>query len=300
MGGLPGVIAMRRRRSAGSRIFDVSNVILLGLVSLIMVLPFLQVVISSFASQELLVGNNFLLIPSRWSLKGYRYIFSSTTIVRALGVSVCVTAVGTAARIIMQSMLAFPLAHQRLRGRAPIQFLIILTLMFNGGMIPTYIVVQKLGLMNSYLALILPVLMSAYSVIVFKNFFQAIPLELEEAAKVDGLNDLQILFRIIMPVSKPLIASFIVMFGVVFWNSWFDSLLYLDNAKMWPIQMVLRQVYFASSQIGDTTGTGMSAEVLPKTVQVCTIVVATAPILLVYPFMTRHFAKGLIIGSVKG
>ncbi|MEI6877016.1 MAG: ABC transporter permease, partial [Spirochaetota bacterium] len=102
------------------------------------------------------------------------------------------------------------------------------------------------------------------------------------------------------PVSKPLVASFVVMFGIVFWNSWFDSLLYLDNSRMWPIQMILRQVFSASSQIGDTTGTGMSAEVLPKTIQMCTIVIATMPILLIYPFMTRHFAKGLMIGSVKG
>jgi putative aldouronate transport system permease protein len=291
---------MKHRESLGSKVFDIVNVGFLGLVSLIMVLPFIQILMSSFAAQELLVGNNFLLFPTRWSIIGYKYIFSSNTIVRGLIISVLVTTFGTTARIVMQAMMAYPLAHKRLRARKPIMLMITFTIMFNGGMIPTFIIIQKLGLINNYMSLILPGLLSAYSVVVFRNYFEGIPLELEESAKLDGANEFQILFRIILPISKPLIASFVVMFGIVFWNSWFDSLLYLDDSRMWPIQMILRQVFAASSQIGDTTGTGMSADVLPKTVQMCTIVVATMPILLVYPFMTRYFEKGLMMGSVKG
>ncbi|MEI6875781.1 MAG: carbohydrate ABC transporter permease, partial [Spirochaetota bacterium] len=179
----------KRRDGAGSRIFDVFNITFLSLVSIVTILPFVQIVIASFASPELLVGHNFILFPTKWSIVGYRYIFSSNTVLRGLAVSLGVTVVGTAARIVMQAMTAFPLAHPRLRGRKPVLFLITLTLMFSGGMIPTFIVVQKLGLMNNYLALILPGLLSAYSVIVFKSYFQGIPSELEESAKIDGANE---------------------------------------------------------------------------------------------------------------
>jgi putative aldouronate transport system permease protein len=278
--------------------FDVINKLILGVISLVMVLPLVQIIIASFTAPELLLKNEFILFPTDWSLDAYRYIFSSSVVIRSMVVSVCVVIVGTTFRILLQVLMAYPLAHKTLKGRRVITFLVTFTLMFSGGMVPTYIIVQKLHLINSYASLILPGAMTAFSVIIFKSFFQQIPAELEESAKMDRCNDLTILFRIILPVSKPLIATFMVLFGVAYWNSWFDALLYLNKAKMWPIQLVLRLVISSTTQIGDMTGS--SATILPKTVQMCTIVMATLPILCVYPFVQKYFEKGILLGSVKG
>ncbi|WP_105615395.1 carbohydrate ABC transporter permease [Vallitalea okinawensis] len=287
-------------RSLVSRLFDIFNYILLGTISLTAVLPFVYVIVASFTPPEILAKNQFILIPKEISFEAYEYIFSTSTITRALLVSISITIIGTFFNIIMTVLMAYPLAYKPLKGRKILLFMITFTMMFSGGIIPSYMVIQKLGLMNSYAALILPSSISAFNLIIFKNFFQGLPNELSESAKIDGCNDLFILFRIILPISLPLIATFVIMYGVAHWNSWFGAVLYMNDSKKWPIQVVLRQIITSASGIGDSESTEMGIIVPPQSVRMCTITIATVPILCIYPFLQKYFTKGLMIGSVKG
>ncbi|MDO5349511.1 MAG: carbohydrate ABC transporter permease [Lachnospiraceae bacterium] len=286
------------RQSMGSRVFDIVNVAVLGLVAVIMLVPFIHVMAASFTSVEEYLSKDFILFPTTFSLESYRYIFSTGTILHGLMVSSLVTIAGTCMNLLMSVLTAYPLAHRDLFGRKVMIMLVIFTLMFNGGMIPMFIVVQKLGLLNSYASLILPYVISSFNLMLFKNYFQELPVELEEAAKMDGYNDLSILFLIILPLSKPLLATFAIIFGVEHWNSWFNAMLYLSDSGKWPIQVILRQIVLSASEVGDAMG-GANF-IPPATVRMCTIVVATLPILCIYPFLQKYFTKGLLVGSVKG
>lgn len=288
----------KNRQSMGSRIFDIFNVTVLGLAAIIMLVPFIHVLAASFTSVEEYLSKDFILFPTTFSLESYRYIFSTGTILHGLMVSSLVTIAGTCMNLLMSVLTAYPLAHRDLFGRNVMIMLVIFTLMFNGGMIPMFIVVQKLGLLNSYASLILPYVISSFNLMLFKNYFQELPVELEEAAKMDGYNDLSILFLIILPLSKPLLATFAIIFGVEHWNSWFNAMLYLSDSGKWPIQVILRQIVLSASEVGDAMG-GANF-IPPATVRMCTIVVATLPILCIYPFLQKYFTKGLLVGSVKG
>jgi putative aldouronate transport system permease protein len=198
--------------------------------------------------------------------------------------------------------MAYPLAKKDLLGRRLLLFMVTFTMLFGGGMIPTYFVVKALGLIDSYAALILPVAISAFNLIVMKNFFQSIPEELEEAARIDGCHDVGILFRIALPLSAPALAAFGLFYAVEHWNNYFSAVLYLNDGAKWPVQVILRQIVILatdSSLSGDPSALdGMT--VIEQSVKMAVIVVATVPILLVYPFLQKHFTKGVMLGSVKG
>lgn len=288
----------RVKTSFGSMVFDVINYTLLGVLCLVMVVPFINIIASSLTPIEDLVKQDFVLFPSRISLEAYEYVFSTNTVLHGLLVSAGVTLVGTTINILITSLTAYPLAHRSLVGRKVLVTMVIFTMVFNGGIIPTFIIVKSLGLLNTYWSLVLPTAISSFNLMLFKNYFQELPVELEEAAKLAGYNDLSILFRIILPVSKPLLATFTIMFGVEHWNSWFNAMIYLNNSNMWPIQIILRQIITGASQVGDAMGGANT--IPPATVRNCTIVIATVPILVIYPFLQKYFAKGLLVGSVKG
>ncbi len=288
----------RIKYGISSKAFNIVNYVFLGFIGLIMVLPFINVITSSFTPIELLVKNDFILFPTAFSLEAYAYVFSTNVVIRGMLVSVGITLAGTSLNLLLSSLTAYPLAHRGLKGRKVMIVLIIFTIMFNGGMIPNYIVVQKLGLLNSYWALILPTAISSFNLMLFKSYFQELPVELEESARLAGYNDLSILFRIILPISKPLLATFAVLFGVEHWNAWFSSVLYLTDSEKWPIQLILRQIITSATEVGDAMG-GTNF-VPPVTVRMCTIVVATVPILCIYPFLQKYFTKGILLGSVKG
>jgi putative aldouronate transport system permease protein len=238
-------------------------------------------------------------VPTRLSLDAYRYIFSTPIVPRGLAISVYITVAGTLLNLLMSSLTAWPLAHRNLLGVHVMSLLVVFTLIFNGGMIPGFIIVQKLRLLNTYWSLILPYVISSFNLMLFRNYFREMPVELEEAAKIEGYNDLIILFKIILPLAKPLLATFAIIFGVGHWNSWFTATLYLSNSRMWPIQVILRQVITSMSQVGDALG-GAANYIPPMTVRMCTIVVTTVPILMIYPFLQKYFTKGILVGSVKG
>jgi ABC-type sugar transport system, permease component len=293
---------MIQDKSWGSRLFDGINIALLALVGLITVLPFIHVLAGSFTTTAELARKQLVLIPTEFSLDAYRYIFSTSTVIRSIGVSVYITVVGTVFSMLLTVLMAFGLSKKTLRGRQTIMFLVVFTMLFNGGLIPSFIVVKSLGLIDSYGALIIPSAMSAFNLIIMRNFFQNLPDGLEESAKIDGAGYWSILFRIVIPLSMPAIATISLFYAVNYWNTYFQAVMYINDAAKWPVQVILRQiVILAGALTADTTGWA-TEDVLPpaQSIKMAVIVVATVPILIVYPFLQKHFAKGALLGSIKG
>ena len=287
-------------RTLGGRLFVTVNYVLLTIIAIVTVLPFIHVVAGSFTTNAEIAAKKFVLIPTVWSLEAYKFIFSTDTIFRAMSVSIGVTVIGTLISMFVTSLMAYGLSRRDLDGRGVIMFLVVFTMLFSGGMIPTFLVVKELGLIDSYAALILPSTIGAFNMIILKNFFQNIPEGLEESAKIDGCNDFGILFRIVLPLSMPAIATISLFYAVTYWNTYLSAILYLNDSKMWPIQVLLRQIVVLASGM-DYSSTLDSAVPPPdQSVKMAVIVVATLPILLVYPFLQKHFAKGAMLGSIKG
>lgn len=284
-----------------NKIFDWVNYSLLTLVSLITIIPFVYIISVSFAAPSEVVKGGLLLIPTKFTLSAYKYIFSTDTMIRSIGVSIYVTVLGTLINLVLTSFTAYPLARTTLRGRKTFMLLILITMLFSGGMIPTYFVVKSVGLINSYWSLMIPTAISAFNLVVLKNFFQQIPDGLEDAARIDGCNDIGTLFRIVLPLSMPAMATFGLFYAVGHWNTFFHAVIYINDSEKWPVQVVLRQIVLMSQdKIGDSTSQSDATDYLPQTIRMASIVVATVPIVLVYPFLQKHFAKGVLLGSVKG
>ncbi|XID91259.1 carbohydrate ABC transporter permease [Paenibacillaceae bacterium WGS1546] len=287
-------------RTASGRIFSIFNYALLAAIALISFLPFLHVIAGSFTTNAELAANKFVLIPKVWSAEAYRFIFSTNTIFRAMAVSVMVTLIGTLFSMLISSMMAYGLSRKDLDGRKPIMFAVVFTMLFNGGLIPTFLVVKELGLIDTYAALILPIAISAFNLIILKNFFQNLPEGLEESAKIDGCSDFGIYFRIVLPLSMPVLATISLFYAVTYWNTYLNAILYLDSSDKWPIQVLLRQIVVLASGIEYSSTLDAAVPPPDQTVKMAVIVVATLPILLVYPFLQKHFAKGALLGSIKG
>lgn len=287
-------------RTFSGRLFAAVNFILLALIALVTVLPFIHVVAGSFTTSAELAANKFVLIPKVWSLEAYKFIFSTNTIFRALGVSIGVTLIGTLFSMFITALMAYGLSRKDLDGRRVFNFLVVFTMLFHGGMIPTFLVVKELGLIDSYAALILPSAISAFNMIILKNFFQNIPEGLEESAKIDGCNDFGILFKIVLPLSLPAIATISLFYAVTYWNTYMSAILYLDNSAKWPIQVLLRQIVVLASGMDHSATLDGTVPPPDQTIKMAVIVVATLPILMVYPFLQKHFAKGAMLGSMKG
>jgi len=290
---------MKKSKSLGSVTFDVFNHIGLILLALSCLIPFLNIISSSLVTTDEFMARNFILIPRSFSLDAYRIVLSTPTIFRATAVSIGVTTVGTLVSILLTSMMAYALSRKYLYGRKAVNFMVLFTMLFSGGMIPTFLLVSNLGLMNSYWALILPGAISAFNLIIMKNFFQGLPDSLEESAKIDGCNDIMIFIKIIVPLSMASFATISLFYAVSYWNSFTGALLYLQDPNMWPLQFVLRQLVILATGI---QGESDLVDVMPpaQTLQMAVIVIATVPMLILYPFVQRHFVKGSLMGSVKG
>ncbi|MBY3624319.1 carbohydrate ABC transporter permease [Acinetobacter sp. CUI P1] len=288
-----------KKVTLGSRLFTIVNTTLLSLIALICLLPFVNVFASSFASTQEVVEKRFILFPTTFSLDAYRYILSTPTIFKGLGVSIGVTLVGTVVSMILTALMAYGLSRKYLYGRDFINFVVVFSMLFSGGMIPTFLVVKYFGLIDSYWSMIMPVAINAFNLIIMRNFFQALPEGLEESAKIDGSNDFGVLFKIMLPLALPSIATLSLFYGVAYWNTYMSAVLYMTDSTKWPIQVLLRQIVIVSSGMqGDNT----SVDILPpaQTIKMAVIVVATVPMLIAYPFVQKHFTKGALLGSVKG
>lgn len=232
-------------------------------------------------------------------MDAYRYILSTPTIFKGLGVSIGVTLVGTVVSMVLTSLMAYGLSRKYLYGRDFINFVIVFSMLFSGGMIPTFLVVKYFGLIDSYWSMIMPVAINAFNLIIMRNFFQALPEGLEESAKIDGSNDFGVFFKIMLPLAMPSIATLSLFYGVAYWNTYMSAVLYMTDSTKWPIQVLLRQIVIVASGM---QGDNASVDIIPpaQTIKMAVIVVATVPMLLAYPFVQKHFTKGALLGSVKG
>lgn len=283
------------------RIFNIVNISILFLISIIMIFPFLYLFSVSFSSYEDFLGSKFLLWPSNWTTSAYEYILQSKAFIRSLWTTVLVTVVGTIFNLIFTATMAYALSRPIL-GQRTFMFMVVFTLLFSGGMIPTYLIVKETGLLDSIWSLIIPVAITPFNLIVMRSFFVAIPDDLTEASIIDGANDLQIFSRIILPLSKPAIATFSLFYAVQHWNNYFGPILYINSPEKWTIQVILRQIVVVGDVTAALAGDNSFIENAPppETIQMAAILLATVPILIVYPFLQKHFAKGVMLGAVKG
>ena len=267
------------------------------------IVPFLYVLAGSFATEKELIERSFFIIPHTISTNAYKYIIADGSIFRGLFNSAIVTAAGTVVNMLFTTTLAYPLSKSWLKGRNIVLNMVVFTMLFSGGMIPNYLVVKGLDLLDSYWALIFPGAISAFNLIIVKNFFQELPGELEEAAKIDGCSDLGIFTKIVLPLSKPALASVGLFYAVSHWNDFFNSMIYLNSTEKFPVQIILRQIVLlaqGASADGSAIDFGAGGTPPEQAVKMAATVVATIPILCIYPFVQRYFEQGVMVGAVKG
>lgn len=286
---------MQAHRSAGSKAFDIINYTFISLIALVMAFPLCYVLLGSLSSSGLVNGFN------QFTLDGYRFIFSTSTLARSAINSVIITLVGTGINVLMTVLTAYPLSKKQMRGRKGMLLVVMICMLFQPGIIPNFILVDGLRLTNTYLALWLPGAIGAYYLIIMKNNFQTMPDSIEESASIDGCNDLQTFVHIVLPLSKATLAAIALFYAVAHWNNYFNAMIYIRDAKLWPIQVWLRQIVILSlGGFSNTENLSEFASVPKDSVRYGVIIVSTLPILAVYPFLQKHFAKGVLLGSVKG
>lgn len=289
-----------KRRSVGDIIANVVIYILLTLIAVIMVIPFIYVIAASFATEAEIQTRPIFFIPDSPTLDAYARIFDmndmGTRVFHSLLISVCVTAIGTFINLFFTTTMAYGLSKSNLIGKKPLLNMVLFTMVFGGGMIPLFLVVKGLGMYDTYSALILPGAISAYNMIIVRNFFMELPRELEEAASIDGCSDIGIFIKIALPLSLPCLATFGLFYAVGHWNNYFGALLYLEDSTKFPFQLVLRNIVMQTAE----TQTDPNALIPEDTLKMAVIVIGTVPILIVYPFLQKHFAAGVMVGAVKG
>jgi putative aldouronate transport system permease protein len=269
-----------------------------SLLAFVMIFPFIYIISISFSSFKDVAGKGLILIPAHPNLEAYNYVLASGVVTRAVGVSLFVTIVGTLVNLFMTITMAYGLSRRGVPGRGFILGLVAFTILFAPGIIPKYLVVKQLGLLDNLWALILPGAISAFNLVVMRNSFMSIPEELIESARLDGANDLRILWNIILPLSGAVIAAIGLFYGVDHWNSFFEATLYIDDPAKWPVQLVLRQFVLQGAVMQDVIINQQPPP--PITIQMAVVVIATVPILVVYPFLQKYFTKGVLTGSIKG
>jgi ABC-type glycerol-3-phosphate transport system permease component len=279
---------------------NVAKALALVLVVAMVLVPFLVVVSTSLASSdEVTSAGGWVLLPAHPTLTAYRDLLSGGVVTHALLVSTGITLVGTAVSLVCTVCLAYALSRPRFVAGKPILLLVLFTFLFPPGIIPSYLLVKSLGLLNSYASLFLPMTVNVFNLVVVRGFFQGLPTELYDAARVDGVKEWQMLLRIVVPLSKAVIAVVGLFYAVAYWNSFFTAFLYLDDASKWPLSAVLRLFVTQGAQLGGANASESANYQAPQTVQMAVVVLATLPILCVYPFLQRFFTKGVLTGAVK-
>ena len=293
----------RIRESRGDRVFNFSVNLIGILVMLIVLIPLIFVVAASFSDPDRVLRGEVLLIPKGFTLQAYTMVFENEAIWRGYRNTIFYTLAGTFINIILTVMAAYPLSRKEMKGRRFFTLIILFTMYFNGGLIPTYLLVRDLGMYNTVWAILIPSAISAYNLIVAKSFFeQSIPQELYESAKLDGCGSVQTLFSIVLPLSKAILAVLILYYGVAHWNAYFNALVYLRDENLHPLQIVLRNILLLgqTEQMG-SNDVGMGEKIkMVEAIKYSVIVVSSVPILLLYPLAQRYFVSGVMIGAVKG
>ncbi|NDL60952.1 carbohydrate ABC transporter permease [Phytoactinopolyspora mesophila] len=288
--------------STGYRVFTWVNTILLLLFVAIILYPLLTIVAQSFSSEGAIRTGQVNLFPVGFNLDTYRAVAENPLFWRNYRNTVTYTVVGTTVAMILTTSLAFVISKKHLRGRGLLIGIAVFTMFFNGGLIPNYVLIMNLGLKNTMWAVVLPGALSVFNLLVMKSFFENLPTELEESAQIDGLNWFGILFRIVLPLSKAVIATMVLFYAVMYWNDWFTAFLYIDRQDLMPVTMFLRNLIAGASSAASegAAGQGMLTSAVSANIQAVTMVLTVIPILCVYPFIQRYFVTGIMLGSVKG
>ncbi len=278
--------------------FDKFNLFFMILLLVVIIAPFWYVFVISISTYSEYISNPYHIIPREVTFANYARALTQTgALLRSLGVSVFVTGVGVAISMVLSIIGGYALSKDELPGRDALFVFFIITMFFSGGLVPFYIVVRNLGLNNSIWSMILPSAMSTYNMILMKNYFTSIPVSLEEAARIDGYNDVQILFKVVLPISMPVIAAVSLFYGVTYWNSYFNAYLFISSSNLWPFQMYLRDLTIdnaAAARSGAHAGPQIQ-----EAFKMAVVYIGIIPIVIVYPFLQKYFAAGVMLGAVK-
>ena len=285
--------------STGEKFFDGVLVLITLIICVSMIYPVIYILKQSLSSSDTVGLATLSLVPKEWSIEGYRYVLSNRYIWNAYGVTILRTSMSAVLGLLVAVGYAYPLSKHDIPYRKALTILIVIPMFIGGGTIPSYLLVTSLGLRNTIWCMVLPKLAKAYNIVIMRNFFASLPNDLDEAAMIDGCNPIQTLAKVFLPLSKPILATIGLWIIVDNWNAWFDCLLYIDNTKLYVLQVVLRKILLQASQ--EVQEKKLQTEVVSEDVmKYCTIMVATIPILCVYPFLQKYFVKGVMVGSLKG
>lgn len=287
----------------GDKLFGFINSLLLVMILLIVLYPLVFVLSASISNPAAVSRGELWLFPKEITFVGYQKVFQNREILTGYGNTILYTVVGTSINLLMTILAAFPLSRTNLPGRNVIMFALVFTMFFSGGLIPSYLVVKKLGLLNSMWALVLPGAVSVYNIIIMRTFFRtSVPYEVQEAAMIDGCTTLQILYRIMLPLSMPIIAVMVLFYSVDHWNSYFSALIYLTDRDKFPLQLILREILIQNQMDKMAGGASALSEQIMygQAIKYAVVIVANLPVFLLYPFLQRYFVKGMTIGAIKG
>lgn len=285
-----------------SRTFDVVVIIMFAALALLTLYPFYNVIILSFSNTESVAKHIPYLLPFALDLTGYKTIIQDSDFINSLLVSLFVTIVGTAVNMVLSVIAAYVLSRKYLDGRNMIMSVIVFTMLFGGGLVPTYMVIKDMGLINKVWAMILPTAINTYYLIIMKNYFLGLPAGLFEAAKLDGAGEWTMLWKVAFPLSKPIMATFTLFYAVDRWNEWYNALLYINKKALSPLQIYLRDILTSlNSQLSTQAQQmmGSTQKVSTSAVQMATIVITALPIMLVYPYLQKYFVNGVMVGGIK-
>lgn len=284
-----------------SRAGTAAKGLVLAVICLVVLYPMVYILAVSLSDQNDLAGNGLLLWPQHWSLQSYRTILEGGLVTRALVVSILVTVVGTALSMVLTVLTAYSLTRtHEVPGSRFVLWLVLGTMLFSAGIIPNFLMVKQTGLLNSYWALIIPGAINAFNLVVVRNAFMELPAELIDSARIDGAGEWQFLWRIVLPLSKAVLAVISLFYAVALWSDFFSAMIYLNDTTKWPIQLVLRQYVLEGQSMTQLAPNPNRPLPQPQTLQMAVTVVATLPILIVYPFVQRFFTKGILVGAIKG
>ncbi len=291
------------KKSLNDRLFDIVIIAISIVIMILVAYPLYYVIIASFSKPEAVLSGKLTFLPVGFNLKSYQMVFQEPKIWRGYRNTILYTALGTVINLFLTTLCAFPLSRKDMPFRTALTFLVSFTMLFGGGMIPVYLVVKKIGITDTIWAMVIPNALNTYNMLVMKNYFQSsIPGELQEAASIDGCNHFQTLTRVVLPLSRPILAVITLFYAVQHWNAFFNAIIYLRNEKLYPLQIVLREILLQNSLEavgGDMTG--MYEKVMQgETMKYALIIVACVPILIFYPFVQKYFTKGIMVGAVKG
>lgn len=295
--------AYKNRRSLSDRIADAVITIILVFLAFVVLFPFYNMLLISVAKYEDIISTPLYIIPKAIDLQNYRMALLYPNFLNSIGVSTFVTLVGTALSLLFTTMGAYVLSRKQLPFRKFFFYFLVITMYFGGGLIPWYLVMKALGFVDSIWVMIIPPLINTFYLILMRNYFESIPTDLEESAKIDGANDIQILFQIMIPIAAPIIATIALFYAVDRWNEWWFAMIFIQDKLKEPLQLILRHmVVDASIDLGNSMMNAMRdshIQVHSRSLQMATVTLTTIPILLVYPFLQRYFTKGIMLGAIK-